>query len=110
MKKSTELTYEVGSDNVFADLGLDNSGELKLKSKIAFLINCEIEKRGLKQKDAAALLDISQPQVSSLSKGKLYRFSVEKLLHLFLALDQDVEIVIKKKPRARPARIRVKAA
>jgi predicted XRE-type DNA-binding protein len=110
MTKKKDLAHEVGSGNVFADLGLPDSGELKLKSNIAFMVNREIEKRGLKQKDVAALLNITQPQVSSLSKGKLYRFSVEKLLHLFLALGQDVEIVIKKKPRNRQARIQVKAA
>lgn len=110
MAKNSELKFEVGSGNVFADLGLPDSGELKLKSNIAFIINREIERRGLKQKEAAVLLNITQPQVSSLSKGKLYRFSVEKLLHYFLALGQDVEIIVKKKPRTRAARILVKAA
>jgi helix-turn-helix protein len=42
---------------------------------------------------------------------KLAGFSVERLMNLFTALDQDVEIVIRRKPRSRKAgRIRVVAA
>ncbi len=111
MTKSTEKTRSAKSDsNVFADLGLDNPDELKLKSKIAMSINTIIKYRGLKQAEAAAILGISQPQVSSLKRGKLYRFSVEKLFNILNALDRDVEIIIKKKPRSRNARINVKAA
>ena len=42
---------------------------------------------------------------------KLDGFSVERLMTSLTALDRDVEIVIRKKPRSRPAaRIRVVAA
>jgi len=42
---------------------------------------------------------------------KLAGFSVERLMNLLTALDQDVEIVIRKKPRSRKtARISVVAA
>jgi hypothetical protein len=42
---------------------------------------------------------------------KLAGFSVERLMNLLTALDQDVEIVIRQKPRSRKAaRISVVAA
>jgi Helix-turn-helix domain len=42
---------------------------------------------------------------------KLDDFSVERLMTFLTAFDRDVEIVIRKKPRSRPAaRIRVVAA
>lgn len=42
---------------------------------------------------------------------KLAGFSVEKLMNLLTALDQDVEIVIRRKPRSRKTgRISVVAA
>ena len=111
MTKKSEKTKAVKNDNnVFADLGLDNPDELKLKSKIAMSINTIIKYRGLKQAEASAIIGISQPQVSSLKRGQLYRFSVEKLFNILNALDRDVEIVIKKKPRTRNARVNVKAA
>jgi predicted nuclease of restriction endonuclease-like (RecB) superfamily len=41
---------------------------------------------------------------------KLEGFSVERLMNFLLSLGQDVEIVVKSKPRSRSARIDVKAA
>jgi hypothetical protein len=49
--------------------------------------------------------------VSALPRYKLAGFSVESLMILLTALDRDVEIVVKRKPRARrAARISVVAA
>jgi predicted XRE-type DNA-binding protein len=49
--------------------------------------------------------------VSALANYKLDGFSVERLMTFLTALDQDVEIVIRKKPRSRAAgRISVVAA
>jgi hypothetical protein len=60
---------------------------------------------------AAKLLGVTQPKVSALRHYKLAGFSVERLMTLLTALDQDVEIVIKRKPRSRrAARISVVAA
>lgn len=53
----------------------------------------------------------SQPKVSALRNYKLAGFSVERLMNLLTALDQDVDIVIRQKPRSRKAaRINVVAA
>jgi len=92
--KDNKVTESSG--NVFADLGLDHPEELKLKAKITRTINGILKQRELKQAAAAKLLGISQPQVSALMNGKLYRFSVEKLFSLLNALDRDIEITIKK--------------
>jgi predicted XRE-type DNA-binding protein len=60
---------------------------------------------------AAGRLGLNQPKVSALRNYKLEGFSVERLMTLLNALDQDVEIVIRKKPRTRvAARISVVAA
>jgi predicted XRE-type DNA-binding protein len=54
---------------------------------------------------------VTQPKVSALGHYKLADFSVERLMALLTALDQDIEIVIKRKPRSRrAARISVSAA
>ena len=65
----------------------------------------------LSQVAAAARLGLNQPKVSALRNYKLEGFSVERLMTLLTTLDQDVEIVIRKKPRSRAAaRISVVAA
>ena len=54
---------------------------------------------------------VCQPKVSALRRYKLAGFSVERLMNLLTALDQDVEIVIRRKPWSRKAaRISVVAA
>ena len=50
---------------------------------------------------AAALMGIDQPKVSALLNGHLASFSSERLMRLLTRLGQDVEIVVKAKPRRR---------
>jgi predicted XRE-type DNA-binding protein len=89
------------SGNVFADLGLRDAGEKQTKVRLAFAIQQIIQARRLSQTAAARLLDINQPKISALVNYHLQGFSVERLLHFLNALDRDVEIVIRKKPRSR---------
>ena len=100
-----------GSGNVFADLGYPDAEERRTKLRLAHALNQVLKRRRLTQAAAAELLGINQPKVSALVNYKLDGFSVERLMTFLTALDQDVEIVIRKKPRSRPtARISVVAA
>ncbi len=99
------------SGNVFADLGLRDAGEKQTRVRLAVAINQIIEAQRLSQAAAARLLDINQPKISALVNYRLEGFSVERLMHFLNALDRDVEIVIRKKPRSkRAARIVVTGA
>jgi predicted XRE-type DNA-binding protein len=99
------------SGNVFADLGLANAGERQTKVRLAMAINDVLHRRGLSQAKAAELLGINQPKVSALSKYRLEGFSVERLMRFLNLLNQDVEIIIRNRPRARrPGRVFVTAA
>ena len=99
------------SGNVFADLGFRDAGERQTKVRLAVAINEVLHRRGLSQEKSAELLGINQPKVSALSKYRLEGFSVERLMRFLTALNQDVEIVIRNRPRARrPGRVFVTAA
>lgn len=107
----TEKSITRGSGNVFADLGLEEAGELQAKAQLAIALNRLLDRRKLTQAIAATVLGIPQPKVSLLRRYKLDGFSVEKLMTLLNSLDRDIEIVVKPKPRSRPnARILVRAA
>jgi predicted XRE-type DNA-binding protein len=80
-KANKELIFEVGSGNVFADLGLPNAEELGTKLRLCVAINKILEKRKLTQAQAARLLGVNQPKVSALKGYKLEGFSVERLMH-----------------------------
>jgi predicted XRE-type DNA-binding protein len=89
------------SGNVFADLGLPHAGEKQTRVRLAVAINQIIHARHLSQAAAVRLLDINQPKISALVNYRLEGFSVERLMHFLNALDRDVEIVIRKKPRSK---------
>jgi predicted XRE-type DNA-binding protein len=100
-----------GSGNVFADLGFKDAEERQTKLRLAHAINGVIAERRLTQDAAALRLGINQPKISALRNYKLEGFSVERLMAFLTALDRDVEIVIRRKPRTRAAgRISVVAA
>src|ERR1039457_1871964 len=112
-KSSAERSGKIvrSSGNVFADLGLADSGERQTKVRLAVAINDVVERRGLSQEKAAELLGINQPKVSALSKYRLEGFSVERLMRFLTSLNQDVEIVIRNIPGSRrPGRVYVTAA
>jgi len=92
-----------GTANVFADLGYADAGERQTKLRPAHAINSLIARRRLTQDAAAAKLGVNQPKVSALTNYKLDGFSLERLMTFLTALDQDVEIVIRPKPRTRAA-------
>ena len=99
-----------GSGNVFADLGLPDAGELNAKAQIAFRICQILDERKLTQKGAAEVLGVDQPKISALMRGRLDGFSTDRLFRFLTALDQNVEIVIKRKKNPSvPASIRVLA-
>ena len=100
-----------GTGNVFADLGYSDAAERQAKLRLAYALNQILDQRKLSQAEAADVLGVTQPKVSALRHYKLAGFSVERLMNLLTALDQDIEIVIKRKPHSRRvARISVVAA
>ena len=70
------------SGNVFSDLGFDAEEALNLKIRSDLMIELSklIEERGLTQTVAAELLEVTQPRVSDLMRGKIDRFSVDSLI------------------------------
>ncbi len=87
--------YETGSRNVFKDLGVPNADEHLVKAQLVFKIDSIMKERRLKQVEAAALFGVRQPDISMMLRGEFRQFSVERLLRFLVALNQDVEIVIK---------------
>ncbi len=84
-----------GSGNIFADLGLPNAEEHQLKAVLVVQLKHLIAERGLSQVATAKLVEMKQPDLSKLLRGQLKLVSVEKLLRMLTAFDQDVEITVK---------------
>jgi predicted XRE-type DNA-binding protein len=79
--------YETGSRNVFKDIGVPNAEEHFVKAQLVFKIDTIM--------GAANLFGVRQPDISKMLRGEFRQFSVERLLRFLVALNQDVEIVVK---------------
>jgi predicted XRE-type DNA-binding protein len=100
-----------GSGNLFADLGFPDAEQRQTRLRLATALKPILHAQRLTQAAAAARLGLNQPRVSALRNTRLEGFPVERLITLLNALDQDIEIVIRAKPRSRAAaRISVVAA
>jgi len=80
--KSENRPGHITKGDVFDDLGLSRSeaSALKIKATLLDAILREIEKQGYTQSQLVEILDEYQPSVSNLTRGKIGKVSVEKLL------------------------------
>lgn len=98
----------MSNSNPFAVLGLAEADLRLAKAELSRLIDRTIRARGLTQVAAAQLMGVAQPDVSDLVRGRVGRFSLERLERLLVTLDMDVTIRVAPRAKAAPrAAIRV---
>jgi predicted XRE-type DNA-binding protein len=103
MSKSTLPAHDIGTGNIFVDLGLPDPEEHQLKAGMVVQLGRLIKDRKLSQTDAAALLGVKPPDLSNILRGHYRGCSVERLMRMLTAFDQDVEITIR--PHREPGTI-----
>ncbi len=86
MSRSSHITIEEGSTNVYAALGYADAAEMQRKSQLAAEIGRAIKARRLTQQGAAALLEIDQSTISRITRGQFRGVSEAKLLELVAKL------------------------
>lgn len=93
------VAIELGSTNVYADIGYSNAAEMQRKSSLATEIARAIKARHLTQEAAADLLGIDQAKISKITRGQFRGVSEAKLLELVAKLGHDVTITVGKTKR-----------
>ncbi len=93
-----EHEFEESSGNVFADLGLAGADDLAYKAGLIGSIMRYQQEFGLSQSALALLVDIPQPRLSNLFRGKLGGITSEKLIKACTRLGRHVRIVIEEHP------------
>jgi predicted XRE-type DNA-binding protein len=93
-KPETQIEFEEGSGNVYADLGLEEADELFARAQIGICVFKILKEKKLKQREIATLLGIAQSDVSHLMNGHFSRFTTDKLLNFLKRLDRKVKIQI----------------
>jgi predicted XRE-type DNA-binding protein len=99
---SDDTTVHDSSGNVFEDMGFPDAEERLAKAELARVIRKVLKERALTQVQAAELLGVKQPDVSDLVRGKLARFSMDRLERFLNALGMDVRIQVGPKPAGKP--------
>lgn len=106
-EKLADTRVEVGSANVFADLGFDNPEEMLAKARLVSEMQKAIKKKKLTQTEAAEILGLTQPKLSILLKGQFKGYSTDRLIRFLRILGKDVDIYVSPKPRNRKAHLHV---
>jgi len=87
-----DIEVEASSGNVFADLGLPDAEQLKIKSGLAIEIIRAIRRLELTQEEAGRQMGISQAKVSGLMRGDFANLSERKLMECLNRLGYNIEI------------------
>lgn len=84
------------SGNIFLDLGFppEEAANLLLRSSLAVEIERYITARGLRQREAADIFGVTQPEISYLVSGKIERFSIDKLVNMLARIGKNVKVKI----------------
>ena len=95
-RRSDENEYRV-EGSVLDELGLDRQAalELKLKAALHQKILQLIKRRKYRARDLERILQIQQPRVSELTRGKLSTLSVARLLLYADLLGAEAEVKLK---------------
>ena len=95
---------EQSRGNVFADLEVEDADEMLAKAKLSLAILEVIERRGLKQSEAAKILGTDQSYISKLKRGsELRRFTFDRLMSWLTKLDRNVILMVEQKPQNQEA-------
>jgi predicted XRE-type DNA-binding protein len=95
------MDVEIGTGNVYADLGYDDADQMLIKAQLVSKIAEIIKRKGLTQTEAAQLLAMPQPKLSNLLRGRFRGVSERRLMDCLTKLGRDVQIVVKATPRSR---------
>ncbi len=81
-------------DNVWDALESDpaKARNLTMRSDLMIEIRRAIEDRGLKQTEAADIMQVTQPRVSSLVKGNVNDFKIDMLLEMAYRMGIEVSL------------------
>jgi predicted XRE-type DNA-binding protein len=89
------IEVEIGSGNVFAELGLPDANKLQIKSGLVIEITKAVRKLGLTKEEAARHMGITQPKVPGMLRGDFANLSERKLMDCLNRPGYDIEIKVK---------------
>jgi predicted XRE-type DNA-binding protein len=93
-KRKALLGRDVGTGNVYADLGIDDPEGMLVKAQLVAKIAEILGEQGYTQTKAADILGVPQPKLSKILRGQFRGVSERKLMECLAKLGRDVDIVV----------------
>jgi predicted XRE-type DNA-binding protein len=90
------MKRQVTRGSVFNELGFPSAevANLKIRAVLMLAIEEELEEQKLTQAEASALLNVSQPRISDIKRGKMQLFTIDVLINMLAKLGKPVHVVI----------------
>jgi len=97
-------TGHITTGDIFDDLGFSPAEtlEAKIKSDLLHAIVQHSEAHDLSQSELARALNIHQPDVSNLLKGKISKFSITRLIQFAARLNLEPRVEVSSPKGAKP--------
>ena len=101
-----QLRVAASTGNVFRDVGFrrEEAEHLLVRADLLIQVRRLIGAQRLKQREAAEILQVSQPRVSDLLRGRIDLFSTDALIDMLARFGARVRFTVK------PTRRRLKVA
>ena len=93
---------DMGSGNIFTDLGLEDADELNTRTALGIQVMKTIRESGFSQQEAGKRLGLTQPDVSAIMRAQFRRFSQKRLVGFLNKLEQKVTIHVSRHHRGEP--------
>lgn len=86
----------ITTSSVFDDLGFSESESENLKIRAALMRAIEkyISDKKLTQSQAAKLMQVSQPRISDLIRGKIHLFTIDMLVNMLACTHASISLVV----------------
>jgi predicted XRE-type DNA-binding protein len=98
MRRTGKLKVTPSTGNVFRDLGFsaEESEHMLVRAEVLLQVQKALAARKLTQIQAARLLQVTQPRVSDLLRGRIDLFSMDTLIDMLARLGVRVRVVLKR--------------
>ena len=100
-RKAKAPPYEIDAGSVYKALDYEDADEMLIKAQLVSKIAEILDRKGLTQTEAAAVLGLTQPKLSKLLRGGFRGVSERRLLDCLTRLGRDVQIIVKEPARSK---------
>ena len=93
------MKAHTSNKNVFRDLGFgsEEAENLRIRSALMMELTEHIQRTGMTQKEAAKSLNVTQPRISDLTRGKIDVFSIDTLIAMLSRIGFKTTIQVRRR-------------